>query len=346
MNQARCTLDSKTQKLHRTLRALCAAVWLATPLLGVSSAHAENSELGTDAATPEAALPAAASSPTLKVQQEAGEWFERGQTAYANHEYAEAAFAFEQAHARVPHGATAYNAAVAWEAADRDARAANAYYLALLLGDLRDNDRTHAEESLRRLSLTLGLLGVSCPSRTLVSVDGGPFLPCPFETFVHPGPRELAIAYEGGRTERVNALAVAGQREQFTLQGKTIAKRQVITASVQPTRPFPWHYVVIGGAGLLAAGGLTLGTLGLEARNDFRDSGRTDVGLRQRAVRFRTFANLAYAGSVVLGATGAVLWFYSGSQESVQGSPVASQATGLRSRFGLGVGTLEYQGVF
>ncbi|MEN9581002.1 MAG: hypothetical protein RJA70_4011 [Pseudomonadota bacterium] len=332
----------------------CPPPWVAKSLIVVlialraSVAEAENNNVNmvaTDPVTP-GSLPEGATPARSQVPSTANEWFERARQAYNRREYADAAIAFEQAHALVPHGATAYNAAVAWEAIDRDARAANAFNEALILGGLREEDRLHADGGLRRLSLTLGLLEVTCPRDTRVSIDGGIFRACPFVAFVHPGRRELEVAYEDGRSQRVSALAVAGRRDPISLEEQWVARRRG-DSDLSPTgSKVPWGSVALVGAGVLAGGGLAFGTLGLQARNEFRGSGLTDETLRSQAVQFRTLANIAFAGSLVLGTAGLVLWLDGSDNETEAVAHQCPQFADARSSWGVGIGTLQYKAMF
>jgi hypothetical protein len=64
----------------------------------------------------------------------AGKLFDEATRAYARKEYERAARAFMAAHELMPHGATAYNAAKAWEAAGDKPRGAETFAIALRMG--------------------------------------------------------------------------------------------------------------------------------------------------------------------------------------------------------------------
>jgi hypothetical protein len=66
-------------------------------------------------------------------------------------------------------------------------------------------------------------------------------------------------------------------------------------------------WISVGGGALFVVGAVAFGLLGLQARSDFNGSGQTDAGAQDRAVAFRTLANVSWGAAAVAGVAGAAL---------------------------------------
>jgi hypothetical protein len=98
-------------------------------------------------------------------------FFEKGEQAYAVHDYVLAAKAFEEAFRIVPHHAALWNCARSWHRADEKSRAANGYAKYLQVAPADAPDRDEATAALAELANELGRLDIVAGEFEIVRVD-------------------------------------------------------------------------------------------------------------------------------------------------------------------------------
>src|SRR5215472_1875077 len=134
--------------------------------------------------------------------------FRRGAEAYAHHNFRDAALAFEAAHRVVPHGATIYNAALAWAGANEELRAADDFAAALALSDLDAARSSDADKRLGDLEKKLGRIEVAAPPGAKVTVDGVTSGAPLARLHVAPGEHDVHVVLTDG-TQSTRHVSVA-----------------------------------------------------------------------------------------------------------------------------------------
>lgn len=250
--------------------------------------------------------------------EEASSWFRQGEAAFRNGDPRAAADAFEQAHRLVPHGATVYNAGLAWAAAGEKARAAQAFAEAIERGGLSDAQSTDARKRLRQLRSALGRLRISAPDGATVDVAHILGATPPVSVFLEPGTHRIEVTLADGQRLSQMHDVVLGDDDVVIRPS-----REESSVTVKPSssrRTFGW--IAVGGAAVLSGAGVYLGLEALKARDQFNDSGHTDADAHDRAASMRLWTNVAWAAAGASAVTGIVL--LSGS-ESDEGDEDASQ---------------------
>ena len=269
---------------------------------------------------------------------EASAHFTEGVEAFSKGDARRAAAAFAEAHRLVPHGATVYNAGLAWEAAGEPARAAQAFDEALRRGGLTDEQVTDTRTRLGRLEPTLGRVRVASPDGTSVSLAhvtrGKPGI----AIYVKPGRHAVSVTYADGRTERrfvevgtalveVSFKDTAADTAPFPTPAPASPAREVATSSGSgPTL----GWVAVGTSGVLAGAAVYMGLEALSARDAFNDSGQTDASAHDRAASLRTWTNVAWGASVITGGVGVWLLLTPEDETSEAPDGVARRGTSMR----------------
>jgi len=264
--------------------------------------------------------------------------FDRATKAAARGDYAEAAAAFEQAYRLAPHGATLFNAALAWQAAGDAARAADAYAGALDRGGLADSQEKDARKRLKELESRLGRLDLSGPEGTLASIAQAERVPLPARVHVDRGRHEVRFWLPDGRVERRVVTAGASPLEvRCAPVGEPAPTKSAPPGPERVREETPllsssvagWSAI---GAGAVLGGATTwLGLKALSARDEFNASGHTDAGAHDRAESLRTWTNVTLAGAAVM--TG--LGVYVLVRRPAPDSRASSMSAGPRIQLGL-----------
>ena len=242
--------------------------------------------------------------------EEASNWFQRGEAAFRHNDPRGAAEAFEQAHRLVPHGATIYNAGLAWQAAGELGRAAQAFAEALDRGGLSDAQAVDARKRMDGLSSRVGQLHVSAPAGAKITVAHFQNASPPIDVYLAPGDHVVTVQFEdGAKTTRIVRMGTS--RQEFDVQppdqapvSSTVSQEEVESGGVS-RRTLGW--VAVGGAGALSGVAVYLGLEALEARDAFNESGHTDGEAHDRAASMRTWTNVAWVAAGASGVTGVVL---------------------------------------
>ena len=277
---------------------------------------------------------------TSEGERPAAAIFDEGKAAFAKKDYATAARKFEEANLRSPRGQTGFNAALSWEAAGDPARASDAFASALEDKALPAAARDHALErlaALERITLTLHIAASGTATAAIAHVVDRPL---PATVHVTPGRHELVVRFPDGSVVRQEIEARAAERVTLKVSPPALAdaRRAPAPAAVEPlpaqvppqsspaqdapppsldapprdaeTRPSiqPTVGWIALGAGALSLGAATyLGLRGIDARDRFDDSGRTDADARSSAIALRTWANVGWVAAGAFVATGIVL---------------------------------------
>jgi len=232
-------------------------------------------------------------------EDKAQKLFESATSLFQKGDYDRAAQRFMRAFKLVPHPNTAFNAALSWDAASDDARAANAFKLALDSG-LARQARERAEGRLDELEEKLGRVRVHAPagSRVLVSDETRR---APAEIYVEPGIHDVVVLLPDGKRRVHRIHAHAGDTSHVSVAGGTGGDE----SSSNTLRTVGWGSIVT--AAVLGAVSIGLEARAAKLRSDFNTSDRTDASLRTVVLHAQTWATVGWVATGVAGVTGIAL---------------------------------------
>lgn len=271
---------------------------------------------------------------------EASRHFREGEAAFKQGRPLAAAEAFERAHHLVPHGATLYNAGLAWQAAAVWQRAAQAFHDSIELGGLAPEQESDARSRLESVAPKVGRLDITAPPNGRVSVAHVESRPIPVAVFLRPGSYEVTLELAGQRTTQ--SVDVALGQGAIDLTKPSRAHR-----AARPVGPVPATdeskrglsstvgWVGIGGAAALSGIAIYLGLEALESRDAFDESGRTDAEAHDRAASLRTWTNVAWVAAGASATAGVVVLLTSddGTSDARAELRVSPGAMTIRGRF-------------
>ena len=261
--------------------------------------------------------------------------------------YREAALHFEAAARLRPHGVAAFAAAMAWDKAEQPARAADNFARALELPGLGPADTKTARARLDELESSLGTVSITGPAELLVQLQDSTEANPPARLHGNAGVQTLIVVRDG-KVERKDLVLHAGETLEIDVTEpieEPPPPAASASASAEPAPPQPppppppppadkgpSTRKIIGysamGAGVLSAGvAIALGVQTLSARDDY-EAAPTRQGYDD-AKSLRTWTNVAWAGTVVLGGVGAALVFWpeSKSEQGKGGANVTVSAS-------------------
>ena len=256
----------------------------------------------------------------------ATEAFRAGEAAYARGEYRAAALSFEAAFREQPHAAALYNAGRSWGAAGALPRAADAYAAALRASGLDAAQEADARTHLQELEASLGMVTVTAPAGTLVSLDHVERAPAPVLVHVTSGDHTARADLADGRAITRSVRVGAGER--VTLAFAAPARVAPAAPSPGAVKPgagpqsaghsglWPLGWASLGGAALAGGTAIFLGVSALDARDTFDASNHTDQAAHDQAAALRAWTNLTWATAGALGVVGIVLLATSNRTES------------------------------
>jgi hypothetical protein len=236
--------------------------------------------------------------------------FREGEAATARGDYATAARHFDDAHALAPHFAPLLNAAIAWEKAGNPEIAADRLQSLLALPEVPPGKVLDARSRLSELENAVVTVEVRGPIGARVAVAHRSAADVPFTVHLAPGRHETETRVAGTRVVG-SVEGAAGTR--VILDVTPVAP--LVPPVLPPTErardagpnPIAFGALGVGAAGLAA--GVTFGALGLSARGRLADD-PSDARAHGDALRFRTFANIAYGvGALGIGAGVALVVF-------------------------------------
>jgi hypothetical protein len=220
--------------------------------------------------------------------QQARKEYAAGKEAYAAKKFAEAALHFEAAASSRPHAVTLYTAALAWDAAGKPERAADAFGRSLDVPGLDPKQTENAKARLAALEPTLGTLAVKAPEGTRVQLEGLTETTTPARLHAPPGTHILMARLVGDKPViRKEIQLEAGQVAPFEIKDDSPAppppkkeepKEEPKQTNEPPPKPaasapFPMRRAIgIGVAGLgvgVLAGGVVLGVSALDAKDTY-----------------------------------------------------------------------------
>lgn len=259
--------------------------------------------------------------PSTNAKELARQRFREATEAYNDGRFAAAASLFEAADRLLPHAATRYNAATAWDQAGEGSRAATGYEAALAQGTLDTSRETIARDRLATLKGTLAHVRILQPLGALVTVDHVQRTPVPTSFFLRPGSYEVVTEYRGTRT--TTPARVAAGRDHILKLNVPFTEAvtpppttapPVTPVSVPPDVPprdaslqRTWGWVAVGAGVALGGAAIFMGIRALAAKNDYEKSGNTDSDAYDAASGRRLATNLLWGGALLSGGTGAVL---------------------------------------
>ncbi|MBI5532457.1 MAG: hypothetical protein HY898_07065 [Deltaproteobacteria bacterium] len=282
---------------------------------------------------------------------EAATLFETASKAFEKNDFTAAASAFDKAYRLMPHGATIFNAGLAWEAAGEKARAADAYLEALTFGGLNDTQTTDASKKLKQLEKALGRVEMRSPVPARVSVLHLQYANTPLRAHLPFGMHIVRVDYASGATRY---YPVQSSADPLLVELRPDGGEATSEAASKTTAPRPSSsklftqktlgWISLGGAAAFSGAAIILGLQGWSARDEFVESGSTNQDAHDRAVSYRTWANVSWVGAGLLGATGgALLWT---APPSKAAPPKTGDGPPLRVTCGLGPGTVSLFGAF
>lgn len=253
---------------------------------------------------------------------EAQRLFEAAQGAFAEGRYTDAARLFIQADIEAPHPSVIYNAAVSWEQAGDQPRAADAYLEALERSGLDEQQSEEARARLARLRTELGFVRLTRPVGGFASVAHHQRLELPARFFLRPGVHRVLLETESGPATETPITVSPGESLRVELAVPAAAPEQ--PPAKLPPAPPPRTPIeqdtdatqrVLGwvgiGIGMVASGvAIYMGTQALDRKHDFQNTQYTIAernAARANAVEFQRNTNLAWGGAALFGSAGAVL---------------------------------------
>ena len=232
----------------------------------------------------------------------ASQFFRAATRAYESGDNKAAAIAFEHAYRLAPRGPAIYNAALAWQLAGEEARAADAFALASKSSDLDAAKVANARSELTRLERLVGRVDVDGPSGSTVSIAHAVKLPLPAHVHVSPGKHVLSAFHPSGSTFSkvvdVGTGAVVNIVVPAAEPAPPPSSVRAANESGSALRPLGW---LLAGAGVLGAGvAIYCGVRTLDARDEYAGTKYTSQSDYDRAFAFRTATNVAWLTSALL----------------------------------------------
>jgi tetratricopeptide (TPR) repeat protein len=251
---------------------------------------------------------------------QAAEVFSTGQSAYNQGDYQRAALAFEQAARIAPNAAAWHAAGEAWDRAGAADRAATDYERCISLG-LDEPRATEVAALLEQRRAQLARVEIDEPAGASASIGYLRNEPVPTGIiYLRPGPHQLAVKPRAGAERSRSLTLTAGQlwraSEQVSVAQPSPAPaspRSAPAAAPEPrTSPDDGATMALRVSGGIAlalgafagAAAVVLGVRTVRENDAFEESGLRDVGAHDRAVRLRTWTNVAAFGGGALGAAG------------------------------------------
>jgi tetratricopeptide (TPR) repeat protein len=226
-----------------------------------------------------------------KSKKTAKEYFERGERLFETGEYAGAAELFVLAYEESPHPIVLANIALSYDRAGRLPQAVTTYreYLA-------NHQDSGMQSRLDELEKQVGELHITCPERDpcSIKVDGIGRGDTPLVLVVYPGPHKVVATASGHSPVTKKTKVPAGERIDIAIDMGKESKRAP-TRKGEKNAPYGlgigfWTSVgVTGAAGTLA---IVFGALTATTKNDFEDSGSTDMDLKEQGEDYRLVTNV------------------------------------------------------
>jgi hypothetical protein len=248
-----------------------------------------------------------------------------GKEAYAAKRFAEAALHFEAAAAIRPHAVTLYTAALAWEAAAKPERAADAFSRSLDVAGLDGKQQENARARLNALEAALGTVIVKGPEGTHVQLEGLTETTTPARLHAPPGAHVLVARFAGDKVTRKDVTLELNQVGSLEVKEEAAApatadkpredepKKPDAEPSSPPTKAAPAKFPMMKAAGIGAAGvgvgflvgGTVLGLNALSAKDAY-NAGPTRSSF-DHANGLATWSTVAFVAGAVFTAGGVAL---------------------------------------
>ncbi len=260
---------------------------------------------------------------------------QEARAAFAEGEFKRAAERFEEANRLAPHAQLRYNAALAWQKAGANARAADGYEAALQQGGLDEQRAGKARTVLAALKQNLGYVKIPGPLGGTLSVAHLKRAPIPTQFHLTPGTHELSVerADGSGASKTIQVRAGEVLNVEVEAGAATLGPTRPPTGrDTPPTKDTPekpaaspsqatWGWIALGSGVVLGGAAAYFGTQTLSASDDYEASNFTDADARDRGTRNRLITNIALGGAVVAVGVGSYLLLTSGSSESATRAP-------------------------
>jgi hypothetical protein len=247
--------------------------------------------------------------------------FREGSAAFERHDFVAGARSFEASFRAIPRAAAIYNAALCWDAAAAQARAADAYATALSKTDLHGTEAEKAAGRLRELEAALGVVDVTGPEGAHVVVEEVAGAP-PLHVHLSPGSHEVSVHFATGQQQLFNVRVRPGEHKALAVDAPRSPE-----AALAPRAPGNdgsgriWGWTLLGGGAAFAAAAGVLGAETMQALDTFRASGDHDSLSHDRAVTLRTLTDVSCGLAAALAAGGAALVLWSHPATGVASDP-------------------------
>ncbi|HEY2410047.1 MAG TPA: hypothetical protein VGI10_28785 [Polyangiaceae bacterium] len=258
----------------------------------------------------------------------AKELFRQATEAAERSDHRAAAELYEAADRAAPRANAVFNAGQQWDAAHDTLRAADAFATAILRGGLDERVIVIAEQRVAELASgldsSLGAIEVTGPPGLLVSIAHAEHRPLPVRVHVSPGATLVLVEYPNGSATRHTLLVQTGKTSKLVAsehppESPPLSASQSSAASLNSSqsangpsasrwqRPVGFSALAVGAAGIGV--GVGLGIHGRALRDEWDAAGHdpAQIHVHDRAVAYRTGANLLLFGGGALAGLGVVL---------------------------------------
>jgi tetratricopeptide (TPR) repeat protein len=286
------------------------------------------------------AVPCAAQSDDVVV---AAETFRAGEAAYARGDYEPAARAFEVSNRLSPHPSALYNAGLAWEAAAKPERAADAFAAAIATHALTDAQAKDAEQRMAVLAERVGRVRIEAPTGATVSLAHADRVATPVSVHVTPGKHSAELQFADGHSETRDVEVTAGAVATLRFEAREpppvappADDPPVTTTGSDGLAIAGW---ILAGSGLAAgAAAIGVGVAALNARDTFEASGNTDADAHDEAATLRTVTNALWFGGAALAIAGTIMLIIDATDDGATVDAAAAfylgaETAGLELRF-------------
>jgi hypothetical protein len=243
--------------------------------------------------------------------------FRDASAAFDRGDYVAAARSFEASHRAIPRAAAIYDAALSWDAAHDEPRAADDYDTALTKTDLHGSEAEKARQRLRDLEAKLGVVEISGPDGSRVTLAQVAAATLPLRVHLPPGHYQGAVDFPAGAHEAFSIDVQPGVRMPLRIHPPA-EQSSPAAHPMTPETPGPstrsstsrnLGWILLGSGVAFGGAAVGLGLETLSALDRFRASGDRDSTSRDQALTLRASTDVAWgvAAACAVGGAGLLL---------------------------------------